>query len=387
MLKEIQYRTFDDLLDSVRIDLRTFDLEGMIDSQQLLKVAMRVNYDLGLKINPARSKVIEIVNGKGRLPADIDVLNFALLCDDKNILAYPIETTYSYKTYCQGVLDGINMADDVLRANAGMINLYTQTLTIVPGDNLINHNLNTRDFIVQCYDATGNFISLDIVFNTVDTMNSFNLNSLFPGNLANVKVTIIGGSNIAAGCGLAVGDISTCCSDGLVTTRCTATTELNTTGGVTCCNEEGFRYEFKKMIPLRIGKNKTLSVDSPNIHINTTEKYTVVIKNGFLVCNFPDGEVYLNYQSLMEDDEGNLLVMDHPYANEYYEYAIKQRIFENLFMAGEPVNNHLQLVTQQLRPARNNALTFVNTPDFATLKQTWEMNRKAQYLNYYRMFK
>ena len=89
----------------------------------------------------------------------------------------------------------------------------------------------------------------------------------------------------------------------------------------------------------------------------------------------------------MEDDEGNLLVMDHPYANEYYEYAIKQRIFENLFMAGEPVNNHLQLVTQQLRPARNNALTFVNTPDFATLKQTWEMNRKAQYLNYYRMFK
>lgn len=387
MLKEIQYRTFDDLLDSVRIDLRTFDLEGMIDSQQLLKVAMRVNYDLGLKINPSRSKVIDIVNGKGRLPADIDVLNFALLCDDKHVLAYPVETKYSYKTYCQGILDGINMADDILRANGGMINLYTQTLTIVPGDNLINHNLNTRDFIVQCYDASGNFISLDILFNTVDTMNSFNLNSAFPGNLATVKVTIIGGSKIASGCGLAYNDISPCCSDGMITTKCTATTELNVTGGVTCCNEDGFRYEFKKMIPLRVGKNKSVSVDCPNIHVNTTEKYTVVLKNGFLVCNFPDGEVYLNYQSLMEDDEGNLLVMDHPYANEYYEYAIKQRIFENLFMAGEPVNNHLQLVTQQLRPARNNALTFVNTPDFAVLRKMWEVNRQAQYHNYYRMFK
>lgn len=385
MLKEIQYRTFDDLLDSVKIDLRTFDLEGMIDSQQLLKVAMRVNYDLGLKINPSRSKTIEIVNGKGRLPADMDVLNFALLCDDKNVISYPVETRYSYKTYCQGVLDGINLADDVLRANSGMINLYTETLTIVPGDNLITHNLNTRDFIVQCYDGSGNFLALDIVFNTTDTLNSFNLNSVFPGNLASVKVTIIGGSKIAAGCGLAVGDISTCCSDGIVTSTCSNVDLTGTT--VTCSDGNGFSYEYKKLIPLKIAKNKSVSYDCPNIHVNTKEYYSVVIKNGFLVTNFPDGEIYLNYQSLMEDDEGNLLVMDHPYANEYYEYALKQRIFENLFMANEPVSNHLQYSTQQLRAARNNALSFVNTPDFSELKQIWEMNRKAQYHNYYNMFK
>ena len=88
-----------------------------------------------------------------------------------------------------------------------------------------------------------------------------------------------------------------------------------------------------------------------------------------------------------KDDDGNLLVLDNPYTNEYYEYAIKQRIFENLFMAGEPVQNHLQLMSGQLRAARNNALSFVNTPDFAEMKKLHDVNRKAQYHNYYNMFK
>jgi hypothetical protein len=90
----------------------------------------------------------------------------------------------------------------------------------------------------------------------------------------------------------------------------------------------------------------------------------------------------------MEDDDGNLLVLDHPYCNEYYEYAIKQRIFENLLMSGETnIATHLQLMSTQLRAARNNALGFINTPDFGEMKRTWEMNRKAQYSNYYDMFK
>ncbi len=79
MLTEIQYRTFDDLLDSVKIDLRSLDLEGLIDPQQLIKVALKVNYELGLKVNPSRSKALEVHKGKAKLPEDFYVLNFALL--------------------------------------------------------------------------------------------------------------------------------------------------------------------------------------------------------------------------------------------------------------------------------------------------------------------
>ena len=45
----------------------------------------------------------------------------------------------------------------------------------------------------------------------------------------------------------------------------------------------------------------------------------------------------------MENEEGDLLVLDHPYCNEYYEYALKQRILENMLFAWENVSNQLEV--------------------------------------------
>ena len=111
------------------------------------------------------------------------------------------------------------------------------------------------------------------------------------------------------------------------------------------------------------------------------------IKNGFIYTNLENGKVFINYQGSLEDSDGNLLVLDHPIVNEYYEYAIKQRILENLFMNGEEVAQKMQLVEQRLKAARNNALSIVNTPDFSEMYKLWEMNRKAMYNKYYDMFK
>ena len=88
----------------------------------------------------------------------------------------------------------------------------------------------------------------------------------------------------------------------------------------------------------------------------------------------------------MENSQGELLVLDQPYCNEYYEYAIKQRILENMIWNGENVSQQLQLIESRLRGARNNALGFVNTPDFQEMRKVWNMNRRAQYHNYYNMF-
>jgi len=110
------------------------------------------------------------------------------------------------------------------------------------------------------------------------------------------------------------------------------------------------------------------------------------IKHGWLYTNFETGKVYLNYQGDMIDDEGNILVPDHEQINEFYEYALKQRLLENLIMNGDDVGPRLQLVEQRYRAARNNALSIVNTPNFAELKKLWKVNRKAQYANYYDMF-
>ena len=51
----------------------------------------------------------------------------------------------------------------------------------------------------------------------------------------------------------------------------------------------------------------------------------------------------------MEDNEGNLLVLDHPYCNEYYEYALKERILENMIFSGENVSNQLSFIQNILK--------------------------------------
>lgn len=359
MLTEVQYKTFDELLDSVKIDLRHFDLEGMIDPQQLIKVAIRVNYELGLKVNPSRSKAIEIHKGKGRLPQDFHVLNFALLCEGHKTNAVKSD----YKTYTEGLLEGSLMAQRFAQLNIANVRQFSVVMDINPGANIITHDLRTTEVIVQALAPDGTMQSF--VLTTID-QNTIRLFSDATAAVTNVRVIVIGQG--ASNPHLSAEIVSTPSGNAVV-----------------AYNTNGRRNEYTNLVPMRIEKSKSVSVDCFNL--NSRDNHVAVLKNGFLVTNFDEGVVYINYQSLMEDDMGNLLVMDHPFANEFYEYALKQRIYENLYMSGENVANFLQLTEQKLRVARNNALSFVNTPDFRELKRVWELNRKAQYHNYYDMFK
>lgn len=360
MLTEVKYRSFDELLDSVKIDLKHYDLEGLIDPQQLIKVAIKVNYELGLKINPSRSKAITIQKGKGRLPLDFDVLNFALLCEGRKSSTQPT----NFKTYTETILEGVLLAQYYAQLNMSNVRQFNITQDIIPGDNVITHSLNTTEVIVQALAGDG-------------TMQSFQLETLNANQIKLVSEAVTTISNVRI---IVVGQGSTTMVD-----SAEIITHPGGSPAVVTYNHVGKREEYNTLIPMRIDKSKSVSADC--INLNSKDNHAAVIKNGFLVTNFDEGVVYINYQSLMEDDQGNLLVMDHPYANEFYEYALKQRIYENLYMSGENVLNYLQLVEQRLRAARNNAISLVNTPDFGEMKKVWEMNRKAQMHNYYNMFK
>jgi hypothetical protein len=123
----------------------------------------------------------------------------------------------------------------------------------------------------------------------------------------------------------------------------------------------------------------------PNLYVDYPDQGW--LKDGFLFTTFQDGVVYVNYQGELQDEEGNLMVPDHPMLNDYYEYAFKKRILENLYLNGEDVAQRLQVIIPELKAARNNALNLVNTPNFAEMKQLWWTNRRAQYSKYYDMFK
>jgi len=282
-----KYRTFDSLMEDVSIDFSTYALDGMIDPAQLIKVATRVNYDLGIRIHRTKQVVLDIEHNKARLPHDFAYLNYAFICGE-----YNVEVSMPSGTHIEDV--AVDYVAD-------------------PG------------FTDSCSDGK--------------------------------------------------------CNDVCVIQNCPDGEEYKLIHKVAPSQYRS----YTAFSPLRITNVNDATCDCPNINVKS--EMIGEIKDGFLKTNFKTGKVYINYQGAMEDNDGNLLVLDHPYCNEYYEYALKQRILENMMFAGEPVGNQMGLIEGRLRAARNNALSFVNTPDFAELKKMWLVNRKAQYHNYYNMFK
>lgn len=383
MFAEIKYRTFEELLASVTTDMRTDALEGMINPVELIKVAQRVNADLGIKVSMSKSKMLEVDKGLMKLPSDFHVLNFALICENKREVYLPFEGTPGipqYKTYCQGIVDGKEYALDLLRSKTMKL-IEQDAVTINPGDgNIILHNLNTINYIVQVKDSDGNLLDFKISPYFQDLYNGIRIVSEAEIPVTNVKVTIIGGEKYTD-------DETTLYPDGCnysptVSYKCN-NVSLSTDSSGSLCVTDANPMKVKTyytLIPLKIEKSKSVSSECFNLH-SSHHKYGM-IKNGFLQCNFDAANLYINYQSMMEDDDGNLLVMDHSLVNDYYEYALKQRILENKMLNGENVDKQLSLIESRFRASRNNALSFVNTPDFSEMKKVWEMNRRAMYHKY-----
>lgn len=280
----LKYRTFESLLEDVKLDLRSFTTDGTIDPSQLVKVAMRVNYDLGLRIYMTKEAVFEICNKRVKLPDDFYVMNFALVCGQyKETFANP---------------QGTNMQE------------------VTPDWRpWVEQNLCSNESLPEqpvCLTKCGQSYQLIQVINT--------------------------------------------------TTR-----------------------TWDHFMPIRFKNSQFVDCECPNLnHVARNEAY---IKDGWIYTNLDSGHLYINYQGTLEDADGNLLVPDHPYLNEYYEYALKKRILENLVMDGTNVGPQYQLVSAEYRAARNNALSVVNTPNFSEMEKLWAANRKAMYGKYYDMFK
>jgi hypothetical protein len=283
-----KYRTFSQLYEDVAVDFTTYSLEGMIEPQQLIKVATRINYELGLKIHRTKQTVLDVEHGKAQLPRDFAYINYAFLCGE-----YTVNATMPSGTH-------VETFNDVPYVPA-------------PGE------------IVPCTDGVA---CKDVcVINTCDNKNSHQIVQRIGPNQYRTFST--------------------------------------------------FRQLRIQDVNNKVCFCPSLGAQAPDI---------AQIVDGFLITTFKTGKVYLSYQGAMESPDGDLLVLDQPLCNEYYEYGLKQRILENMIWQGEQMAPQLQLVETRLRAARNNALSFVNTPDFAEMRKLWEVNRRAQYHNYYNMF-
>lgn len=145
------------------------------------------------------------------------------------------------------------------------------------------------------------------------------------------------------------------------------------------------RYEHLEMISLTKTSHKFCSDHCVNKNFKCANIMNIIGEEA--TFSFREGKVYLNYLSDMEDEDGNLLVLDHPLTNDYYEYAIKKKIFENLkFNKDGDVAQDLQDVIGELRQARIRAISLVNMPEYGEIIQHFEYNRKRFYNDYIRYF-
>jgi hypothetical protein len=90
----LKYKTFDQLLAEIKSDFESYNLEDLIKPQQFIKVAKRVNYELGLKINQTKNVVLEVDHGRVKLPDDILTINYVLGLGEYETMTPVIQGTH-----------------------------------------------------------------------------------------------------------------------------------------------------------------------------------------------------------------------------------------------------------------------------------------------------
>jgi len=330
----LKYRTFNQLLDDVQVDFQNLSLQNMIEPQQLIKVAKRVSYDLGLRVFKTKEVLLEICKGNVKLPDDFYTLNYALVCDEvTEIIGSP-----------QGTWIEERPLITPYKTTSTTIDVCTPPIVNCQSCNTVPCGCSTTCATSTC------------------GCNQPSCNTCFTTPLPNSADSYCFKPRIELNCKGEAFELVQIVNPGLTRT-------------------------YRRNFLIRILENpQTIECGCPNLYARS--QATAWIRDGFLYSDLTDAVIYISYQGQMEDDQGNLLVPDHDMINEYYEYAVKQRILENLLMNDDPqAAAKLQLVETRLRAARNYALSICNTPNFSEMKQVWEMNRRAQYSKYYDMFK
>ena len=322
----LKYRSFDQLLEDIMVDFQTFALENMIEPQTLIKVARRINYDLGLRINQQKEVILEVCHGKVKLPDDFYTFNYAMICGE-----YTINTGYN--------IGGTNIQEVPYKEVPATVDACA-----VPTVNCSTCNSNPCNNTAACLGSTRP--PVNFVPGEFDPATPYGDTCIRPRVFMNCKGDKYELIQVVS---------------------------------------NGQQRTYTTLLPLRMRASQNIDCECPNLYWNSANEGW--IKNGFLYTTFQNGKVYLNYQGQLEDENGNMMVPNHDLLNDYYEYGLKERLLENLLMNGEDVSQRYQLITQKLRAARNQALGLVNTPNFEEMKKLWWANRVAMYGKYYNMFK
>lgn len=129
-------------------------------------------------------------------------------------------------------------------------------------------------------------------------------------------------------------------------------------------------------------KKDSFDVDCLNLHPSIREAYPhqISINNRTMQTNFREGKVYIQYNSLPVDEDGEIIIPEYTTSDlvKYIENYCKVKIAENLILNNKNPSGITQLVSmwmQQMIPLRNAAKSEVS---FANLPKNWHVNYRKR---------
>jgi hypothetical protein len=106
-------------------------------------------------------------------------------------------------------------------------------------------------------------------------------------------------------------------------------------------------------------------------------------QDGWISTNFETGDLYLNYVGSMENEDGDLMVLDHPIVEAYYEAAVTAHIFKLIYRNKEDDVQQLyaDAVIEKSR-AEKVATSLVNMPEYTEIRDVAQAQRVRHFNKY-----
>lgn len=367
-IKEISYRSFDELLDGVKIDLFSYASHGDIDAASLIKVATRINYELGLRAKMPKETMLEIKHGTAALPADFDQMLLTLACYSyTHVQDAPWNGNVKLEEICQTGPPPPSTCPCWTVVSEGYQTTYVDCTGIT---HPIFFPVGTSNLCAKSIDTVGGHgAGITISTATFCYPGVNGVYSCSPPYTCNIcDVQHLGGTCPE----LVINPYPL----GKCRTICGGTQQQATIKILEYCSSQVFCYEtFDRIfiVPhLNSGGFSNLPSPGTNSGVNTAS-----ISGRFLeVYNPSCQKVYIQYLGAMEDENGQLLVLDHGTINSYYSYSLKERILENIYLnGGEDVLQRLKYVQEKKEFYRSAAIAIANMPNYRDVINTIQVTK------------
>lgn len=118
-----------------------------------------------------------------------------------------------------------------------------------------------------------------------------------------------------------------------------------------------------------------------------TGQFGIDLDDNIITTTFKEGQIFLCYLGNMEDENGEVLIPFHPLLNDYYEYSVKERMLENIFLNSEDdVEKKLQYVIAKRKDAYIDAWQFTGLPEYKELDNYDKKRIQTFYNKWYKIF-